>query len=178
MNRLFSKWWQKKSGGARLLFGVLGVCVVVGIWYGYREWKEARDFVPQDFNTFMEVPRTDREVANYTKFMEQAYRNDVYGGATPEETLKLFTDALKAGDTELAAKYFVVEKQVGRKEVFDNWKKIDRLEFVASSLTHYGKTAYPLENNAQINLIIDNKPSVTVFLVKNTQTNKWKIESL
>src|SRR6266403_2009295 len=39
--------------------------------------------------------------------LEAAYKNDPYGGATPEETLKLFIDALEKKDYALASKYFV-----------------------------------------------------------------------
>ena len=165
--------WQKV-----FLTGALAILVVVGIFYMYRDWKEARDFVAQDFNTFLEVPRSDREIANYTKLMERAYREDIYGGATPEETLQLFTDALKAGDTELAAKYFVVEKQVERKEILENWEIKDRLEIIAKSLEHYGDTAYPLDNTAQMDVVAEGNVGITVFFIKNPQTNKWKIESL
>lgn len=34
---------------------------------------------------------------------------DVYGGKTPEETLKLFIQALKEENIELASKYFALE---------------------------------------------------------------------
>lgn len=43
--------------------------------------------------------------------LEQAYEDDPYGGDTPEETLRLFIEALKREDIELAAKYFVLDKQ-------------------------------------------------------------------
>lgn len=42
---------------------------------------------------------------------KRAYENDTYGGKTPEETLQLFTDALKKGDINLASKYFLLDKQ-------------------------------------------------------------------
>ena len=51
----------------------------------------------------------------YNKLAEPYY-NDTYGGATPEETYDLFIQALKNEDTELASKYFVIEKQ-------DDWLK-------------------------------------------------------
>lgn len=35
-------------------------------------------------------------------------KNDTYGGATPEETLDLYIEALKVGDIELASKYWEV----------------------------------------------------------------------
>ena len=47
---------------------------------------------------------------------EKPYREDTYGGKTPEETYDMFLAALRKGDTALASKYFVIEKQ-------DNWKK-------------------------------------------------------
>lgn len=40
---------------------------------------------------------------------EEAMRNDTYGGKTPEETLKIFIEALKKEDIELASKYFILE---------------------------------------------------------------------
>ena len=38
-------------------------------------------------------------------------REDTYGGSTPEETFAMFLDALRAGNTDLASKYFVLSKQ-------------------------------------------------------------------
>jgi hypothetical protein len=43
--------------------------------------------------------------------VEKVYRNDKYGGKTPEETFDMFIAALEKGDVELASKYFVIEKQ-------------------------------------------------------------------
>ena len=48
--------------------------------------------------------------------LEKAYRNDKYGGATPEETFDMFIAALEKGDIDLASRYFVFNKQ-------DNWRK-------------------------------------------------------
>ena len=51
------------------------------------------------------------QVTQNLKNLEKQYAEDPYGGDTPEETLRLFVDALKTGDMELAAKYFVLDKQ-------------------------------------------------------------------
>jgi hypothetical protein len=48
--------------------------------------------------------------------IEKLYRNDKYGGKTPEETFDMFIAALEKGDIELASKYFVIEKQ-------ESWKQ-------------------------------------------------------
>lgn len=50
------------------------------------------------------------------KELQKQYAEDPYGGNTPEETLRLFIEALKAGDTDLAAKYFILDKQ-------EKWKR-------------------------------------------------------
>ncbi|MBI3273718.1 MAG: hypothetical protein HYZ69_01100, partial [Candidatus Colwellbacteria bacterium] len=43
--------------------------------------------------------------------MERPYREDAYGGATPEQTYAFFIAALKKGDVELASKYFSPKRQ-------------------------------------------------------------------
>lgn len=53
---------------------------------------------------------------DYQKQVEKAYKNDTYGGATPEETLKLFVEALKKEDVELASKYFALDDNLSREK--------------------------------------------------------------
>lgn len=43
--------------------------------------------------------------------LERPYREDIYGGKTPEETFDMFLGAMREGDLDLASKYFVVGKQ-------------------------------------------------------------------
>ncbi len=57
-----------------------------------------------------------RKAQNEYEALKKLYEEDTYGGKTPEETLALFIDALKKGDTDLAAKYFVIDAQ-------EKWKK-------------------------------------------------------
>jgi len=45
--------------------------------------------------------------------VREAQTRDTYGGKTPQETLRLYIDAVEKGDYELASKYFVAEKQAG-----------------------------------------------------------------
>lgn len=54
--------------------------------------------------------------------LERPYREDVYGGKTPEETFDMFLDALKKGDIDLASKYFTVRKQSEYKEKFEKMR--------------------------------------------------------
>ncbi len=58
----------------------------------------------------------DQQILKKFENLEKQYAEDPYGGETPEETLRLFIDALKKGDTNLAAKYFVIDEQ-------ENWRE-------------------------------------------------------
>lgn len=52
--------------------------------------------------------------------IEDLQKNDTYGGKTPEETLDLYIQALKAGDIELASKYVEIstnEPDLQKKEI-------------------------------------------------------------
>ena len=55
--------------------------------------------------------------------LEELYRNDKYGGKTPEETFDMFIAALEKGDVELASKYFVIEKQESWLKTLEEYKK-------------------------------------------------------
>ena len=59
------------------------------------------------------------EYRNY-KALEQRYieamTEDIYGGKTPQETLNLFVTALKAGDVDLASKYFMLDDNLSREK--------------------------------------------------------------
>ncbi len=44
---------------------------------------------------------------------------DTWGGKTPQETLRLYIEAVEKGDYELASKYFVIEKQE------EEWRKLE-----------------------------------------------------
>lgn len=61
------------------------------IWAGYK-WQKVAD--------------------NFQESLEKPYKEDTYGGKTPEETWKMFLNALRVGDIELAIKYY----EVGRIE--------------------------------------------------------------
>ncbi|MBI2022986.1 hypothetical protein HYT01_00275 [Candidatus Giovannonibacteria bacterium] len=80
-------------------------------------------------------PRDDaRRAEELQKELEQKYMADTYGGKTPEETLQLFIDALKAGDTDLAAKYFIIDDQEKWKENLKKIKDNNKLTLMVSDL--------------------------------------------
>ncbi|MDP1706781.1 MAG: hypothetical protein Q8L36_03095 [bacterium] len=136
--------------------------------------------------------RGNRETQkNYQKYLDwekgynEAMKNDTYGGKTPQETLNMFIEALKAGDTELASKYFVLTEKEGNsraelKSVLDDKKRQDNLEEIISVVSR----AKP-DNNSSYEgtawFVLKNEQGLveySVVLKLNKESGVWKIESL
>ena len=111
------------------------------------------------------------------KLIEE-YNNDPYGGETPEETLRLFIDALKKGDIDLAAKYFVMEKQEKWKDKFIIAKDNSNLGLYIKEVqdASYGKELYP--GNYMFTVAEKGIAKFTISLVLTQKSKKWKIEDL
>jgi len=86
---------------------VVLVVLALGAWW----WQGEGQYRNIEFVSGDPEFSSNEEYLRYYDALKQAYAEDKYGGETPEETLQLFIDALKAEDIELASKYFVVEKQ-------------------------------------------------------------------
>src|SRR3989344_7481494 len=71
--------------------------------------------------------------------LEKAYKNDRYGGATPEETFNLFIGALEKGDTELASRYFVIEKQAAWMKTLATYKNQTLLDNFITELKSFSR---------------------------------------
>ncbi len=63
---------------------------------------------------------SEKELDNAVEALYKAQREDyaraladTYGGKTPQETLRMYIDAVEKGDYELASKYFIGTKQEG-----------------------------------------------------------------
>lgn len=59
----------------------------------------------------------------YDEWQEDFYQRalaDTVGGKTPQDTLRMYIEAVEKGDYELAAKYFILEKQEEELKVFKN----------------------------------------------------------
>ena len=116
------------------------------------------------------------------KNLEKQYAEDPYGGDTPEETLRLFIDALKNGDTELAAKYFVLDKQQQWREDLAKIKEKGLMDNSIKDLERL-KKKYPL-GSGDARFIFEfetrNEPDeLTVQAdVAKSPNGKWKILDL
>lgn len=57
------------------------------------------------------VEKLAKAFRQYEREIIEARMADTYGGKTPQETLRLYIDAVERGDYELASKYFVEGKR-------------------------------------------------------------------
>ena len=121
----------------------------------------------------------DKKTNDFQMALSKPYREDTYGGKTPEETWSLFLEALKKKDVELASKYFVPEKQGEWKEIISKTLKdkgfidVEGLSDIRFS-TSTSNTMYYFrlvkEGERYIN-------SSIVFIL-NPYTKVWKISVL
>lgn len=138
---------------------------------------------------FSEEAKQKQNYEKYLKFIanyEKAMTEDTYGGKTPEETLKLFIDALKKEDLDLASKYFIL-KENGLpdpkwKEGLINAKKEGRLSYIIDVISRAKKDdkASSLENNVWFVVYKNNSKELEadIQLEFNPYAKIWKIESL
>jgi len=91
----------------------------VGMWAGFQSY--------QYYKTYP-VRKLARGLEQMTKERELLYKNDLYGGKTPEETFVMYVEALKKGDLDLASRYFVLSGQAKELEAL---KKMSPEQMVA-----------------------------------------------
>ena len=148
-----------KSAGLGLGIVFLGAVAIFGI--GYVRYQTS-----DEYRALKEIEKLKKE-----------YAEDPYGGDTPEETLRLFIDALKKGDTDLATRFFVIDKQ-------DEWKEdlaltkdknllpsmIDEAQRLRLSKKDEKQAFFTLAN-------ADNIVEVQVIL-RRVSNGRWKIQEL
>ena len=167
---LYKRWW----------FWGLVACGAVATWQAVLYFNWQGDMTKYQIRNAVADAYMQRE-QDKAAALEAAYKADTYGGATPEETLKLFIDALEKKDYELASKYFVAEEQGKQKNVLEEGSRGDALTVLLDSY-HRGIvniSRFQNGHTAEIKLI---PPGETVgFIIEmelNTFTNQWKIKSL
>ena len=94
------KWW--------FWVGVVLLLVLAVYLKGYFDWYLAgAKYREINANAQAYIASQEKQQAA----LEAQYKNDPYGGATPEETLRLFIEALKAGNLENASNYYLPEQR-------------------------------------------------------------------
>ncbi|MFA5838766.1 MAG: hypothetical protein WC849_02415 [Candidatus Paceibacterota bacterium] len=162
-----------------LILILIILVIVILLTLYFLVFQKDREFVVRDKDSFT----SQEDYLNYLEEYKVAQSKDTYGGKTPEETLNLFVEALKAGNTELASRYFVLSKQNEIKEdlkqgvesggiktfvdiIGDSSNKFDSKK---SSVGEYFISVIEKENNSLI---------LEIRLSLNSESKLWKIENL
>lgn len=103
-------------------------------------------------------------------------RTDPYGGDTPEETMRLFIEAIEIKNTELAVKYFALEEQEEWSQILGNLSD-ERLEATALFLGR-AKLASADPNKAFFTVVDSNNIVAEQIILVRKSNNKWKIQEL
>lgn len=122
--------------------------------------------------------QAEKEAKRIAEEIQQQYLNDTYGGDTPEETLRLFVDALKKGNTDLAAKYFVFDLQKKWKEKLSEVKDKGLLDKAVSDLERAEKSKITEKEAYFVAMNQKNIVSIQIIMVLNPHNGKWKILEL
>lgn len=161
---------KPKKQYLRFVAGFLGIVIfVIAGYFALRFYFRNEEFIKKQ--------KQDQEIIEYYAALEKRAEEDTYGGETPEETLRLFIDALKAGDTDLAAKYFVVEEQEEEKNYLEEVKRDGLIESMIGELN---KTQLTLEGDVAFFTLIGKNGIVESELVMRRYEQKglWKILEL
>ena len=128
---------------------------------------------------FSQEVREKRVILKYFENLEEEYKNDTYGGATPEETLALFIAALEAGDIDLASKYFLPdEREKMSNDLKEEYEVEKNLNYFINGLRQLKQTGETKDEKAFFILIgSDNVVANQVVFTRN-QNGVWKITEL
>lgn len=107
---------------------------------------------------------------------------DTYGGKTPKETLDLFVAALRAGDVELASKYFLINEKATREEWVKYLTQVQEKGLLAKMAEDIARDAKPFGNPPEGEFYFglfnnDGTVAIPIDMRLNTYTKVWKIES-
>ncbi len=115
------KYWKFVVGFFAVIIGVF-ILINTSFWL----WEK--------YNLWQGQKRVQQTVEALKKFEEEDYQKamaDTYGGKTPQETLKMYIEAVEKGNYELASKYFIGDKQEGELRSFKNSIREDILNIIS-----------------------------------------------
>lgn len=154
--------WKGTFKLSSVAFGI--ILLGVGAFLGVQYWQYRTS---PEYKTIQDL-----------KKLEKQYAEDPYGGETPEETLRFFIDALKKGDTDLAAKYFVLDKQEEWREDLAKIKEKGLLDEMVRDVERE-KHKYSISDD-QIGFDVANeqKEAILSILISRGPNGKWKMIDL
>jgi hypothetical protein len=154
------------------IFAALSLTVLL-IWFGSAAYSAWQGYTFQ------------KQTDAFQLALSKPYREDTYGGKTPEETWSLFLDALRKDDLELASKYIVPEKRKEKLEFLKREKEIDGLKLLKEQflVSMQRDVKYSSDETIYFNYITKdnstgNSYGNSIIFILNPYTKVWKISLL
>ncbi|MCR4283757.1 MAG: hypothetical protein NUV64_00360 [Parcubacteria group bacterium] len=115
----------------------------------------------------LDIRKADKITENFQNALEQPYKDDIYGGKTPEETWAMYMGALKEGDIELASRYHRVGDQEKERQFLQEAKKDDTLK------VYLGELSAPLQKDTSLPdfILADKTRAHYFYMVKEPGTD-------
>ncbi len=166
---------------------IIAFLVIIGLVIGgYFVWNQY--FSPQAISN-QETQKNYEKYLEWEENYKEAMRQDTYGGKTPQETLDLFVEALRAEDIELASKYFQLETDtqdpdyLTRRKWEEGLKKTEEEKKLLDAIKIVSNVKFNSDSSSDDTawFILKNKEGIveySVILKFNEYSNVWKIESL
>lgn len=162
---------------------LLSIVVLLLVGAGYRYSYLILPVEFKDYGDWLEEkPRSLGEIKRYSDALVEAYEQDDIGGKTPEETLQLWVEAVKADDLEKASLYFLVDYRKEALEGMKISKKNNVLPEIVEDIENGGKFSISVTGNRASFDTATQKEKINGNLgfdfrfVKNPHTSVWKIE--
>jgi hypothetical protein len=164
----------------KIVLGVVVLGVFLGLGYLYNQKNEEFKLITndQELAEFMQNME-EGDLERYLAKKDELYAQDTYGGATPEETLDLYIEALKVVDLELASRYFRLEDQENELIELQEMTKEEIDEYVSFlEIDSKNKRHDDLSGSYEIDVLYQGGNVTVAKFILNEQTNKWKMESI
>jgi len=174
-----------KTGKKYFISGFLVLILVLGVFVVLRnkeikiQFDENGRVIVMDKKWYEGPIQFAKKVVNLQERLEEMKKLDDFGGATPQETMDAFVEALKKGDTELASRYFVFNKQEQMQIELIRINSEKKLGDMISDLLRAKESGYlSLDKFRYVILNSDGIVALMIDLSFNEYTKVWKIESL
>lgn len=145
----------------------------------------AMPFISKYIDKQQEQARQDQYATNgrVIQDLQDRLKNDKDGGATAEETLKLFIAALKKGDIEQADKYFVFEPLKQQQRLIGTLKNVQEKGKLNLFIEYLGKANIDKEMSSDGNISFGyinriDRTGIDIQITQSKYSTIWKIENL
>ncbi|MGB9726535.1 MAG: hypothetical protein ACP5OX_00930 [Minisyncoccia bacterium] len=159
-----------------LIFLILFCSLGISFFYFFGPYSRIQNIASYKEN--------QKNILKHLQQEKEKYTNDIYGGTTPLETYRMFLEALKKEDIDLAIKYFPLDLQKKYKDLFLQIKNSGQWEKMMKDLLKAENQVGDYLADDWYNIKIKNDKNeivttVTLKIIKDFEgkpvNNIWKI---